>query len=132
MFLHLTSTQQRRADAESPTRNWRMPACSPPQLEGRRKAIHGSGRTNRTASAPAFASEARAAIVAKMRELDRAVTAMKLHAELDGPWSLEAIEYHLAVLVRARVVEMVLGAEIQFGLVGRGGVPKGFTGKRCR
>lgn len=109
-----------------------MSASSLPSLAGRKEPIDGSGRIYRIASALVLASEARAAIVAKLRELDRAVTVAKLYAELEGPWSLAAVEYHLTVLVKAGVVEMVLGPEIQFGLVGRGGGTEDLPRERCR
>lgn len=93
-----------------------MSASSPPHLEGRRKAIKGSGRVNRTASAPIVVSEAKKAIVAEMHELDRPVTSKELYARLDRAWSLKAIEYHLSTLVKAEAVEIVFGPELHFSL----------------
>jgi hypothetical protein len=107
-----------------------MPASSPPQLEGRRKAADGSGRLDRTASAPIVASEAKAAIVAEMREPDRPVTSKELYARLNRAWSLKAIEYHLSTLVKTKVIEIVLGPELRFSLIESG--TKGSTGERCR
>jgi hypothetical protein len=76
--------------------------------------------------------EAKATIVAEMRELDRPVTSEELHTNLDGAWSLRAIEYHLSTLVKTRVVEVVFGPELHFSLVDGGGGTKGFTRERCR
>jgi hypothetical protein len=106
-----------------------MSASSPPQLEGRRKAVDGSGRIDRTASAPVIASEAKAAIVAEMEALDRPVTSKELYARLDRAWSLKAIEYHLSTLVKTKVIEIVLGPELRFKLTEG---TKGSTRERCR
>jgi hypothetical protein len=95
-----------------------MSASSPPHLEGRRKAVDGSGRIDRTASAPIIASEAKTAIVAEMEALDCPVTSKELYAKLDRVWSLEAIEYHLSTLVKTKVIEIVLGPELRFMLTG--------------
>jgi hypothetical protein len=107
-----------------------MSASSPPQLEGRRKAIDGSGRIDRTASAPVIASEAKAAIIAEMRELDRPVTSKELYARLERAWSLKAIEYHLSTLVKTKVVQIVFGPELHFSLTEYG--TKGSIGERRR
>jgi predicted HTH transcriptional regulator len=74
--------------------------------------------------------EAKTAIVAEMRALDRPVTSQELHARLDRAWSLEAIEYHLSTLVKAGVAEIVFGPELRFRLTEGGG--KGSTRERCR
>jgi hypothetical protein len=74
--------------------------------------------------------EAKTAIVAEMRELDRPVTSKELYAKLDRAWSLKAIEYHLSTLVRTRVVEIVFGPELHFSLADSG--TKGSTRERCR
>jgi hypothetical protein len=97
-----------------------MSASAPPQLEGRRKAVDGSGRIDRTASPPIIASEAKAAILAEMRELDRPVTSKELYALLDRAWSLKAIEYHLSTLVKTKVVRIVFGPELHFSLTEHG------------
>jgi hypothetical protein len=74
--------------------------------------------------------EAKTAIVAEMRELDRPVTSKELYARLGRAWSLKAIEYHLSTLVNTGVVEIVFGPELRFSLTGTG--TKGITRERCR
>lgn len=107
-----------------------MSASSPPQLEGRRKAVDGSGRIDRTAFAPILASQAKAAIVAEMEGLDRPVTSTELYARLNRAWSLKAIEYHLSTLVKTKVVRIVFGPELHFRLTERG--TKGSSRERRR
>lgn len=76
--------------------------------------------------------EAKAAIVAEMRELDRPVTSQELYKNLGGAWSLKAIEYHLSALVTTGVVEIVFGPELHFRLVDGGDGSKRITRERCR
>jgi hypothetical protein len=86
-------------------------------LDGRRaNATDGSGRES-TAPVPVPVNKARLAIVAEMRELNRPATSKELYARLDRAWSLKAIEFHLSVLVRKRVVKIVVGRELLFSLV---------------
>jgi hypothetical protein len=91
--------------------------------------IDGSGRIDRTASAPIIAGEAKAAIVAEMEALDRPVTSKELYARLNRAWSLKAIKYHLSTLVKTKVVEIVLGLELHFRLTAGS---KGSIGERRR
>lgn len=58
----------------------------------------------------------KAAIVAVMRELDRPVSAEGLHGIWGKAKPLAAIDYHLATLVKAKVVEVVFGPELHFQL----------------
>lgn len=90
----------------------------------------GTGRPRLDARSPLHG--AKAAVVAAMRELDRPVTSQELHKNLDGAYSLEAIEYHLSTLVKTRIVEIVLGPELHFSLAVSGGGIKGSTRERCR
>jgi hypothetical protein len=118
MFLHHTSTQQRAA-LRSPTTRRRMPA----QLDWPIGIwVAGTDGTGRSAQlgARSHIHEAKAAIVAEMRELDRPVTSKDLYASLDRAWSLRAIEYHLSTLVKTKVVEVVFGPELHFSLVDSG------------
>jgi hypothetical protein len=89
------------------------------------RGIDGTGRLYRV-GARSHIHEAKKAIVAEMRELDRPVTAKRLYARLDRAWSLKAIEYHLSVLVNTGVVEIVFGPELHFSLTESG--KKGFPG----
>jgi predicted HTH transcriptional regulator len=82
------------------------------------------------ADARSHIHEAKKAIVAEMRELDRPVTSKELYARLDRAWSLKAIEYHLSTLVKTGVVEIVFGPELHFSLTESG--TKGFARERCR
>lgn len=130
MFLHHTSTQQRGADPRSPIRKRRMPAQLD-LLDGlRADGISGTERSR--LDARSHVHEAKAAIIAVMRELDRPVTSKELDAKLDRAWSLKAIEYHLSTLVKTRVVEIIFGPELHFSLLDGGGETKGTTRKRCR
>jgi hypothetical protein len=103
-----------------------MPAQldSPERL--RAAGVDGTGRLSQV-SARSHIHEAKKAIVAEMRELDRPVTANELYARLDRAWSLKAIKYHLSALVKTRVVEIVLGPELHFSLTESG--KKGFPGR---
>ena len=76
--------------------------------------------------------EAKAAIVAEMRELGRPVTSAELYKKLDGAWSLTEIEFDLSTLVKEKVVEVAYGPELHFSLVDDGGRTEGFTRERCR
>jgi hypothetical protein len=93
------------------------------------RGIEGTGRFLRF-GARSHIHEAKRAIVAEMRELDRPVTSKELYARLGRAWSLKAIEYHLSTLVRTKVVEIVLGPELHYSLTGTG--TKGITRERCR
>ena len=73
---------------------------------------------------------AKAAILAKMRELDRPVTSKELYAKLDRAWSHKAIKYHISTLVKTKVVEVVYRRELHFSLTDSG--TKGSTRERCR
>ena len=128
MFLH-TSTQQRRADARSPIRRRRMPAQLDPPEGTAGRGIDGAGCYSRLGARPRI-HEAKTAIVAEMRELDRPVTSKELYARLDRVWLLKAIEYHLSTLVKAGVIEIVFGPELHFSLT-KGGA-RGSTRERCR
>lgn len=129
MTTHQTSTQQQRAALRSPTTR----RCMPAQLdlsEGTAgRGIDGTGRYLRL-SARSHIHEAKNAIVAEMRELDRPVTSKELYARLGRAWSLRAIEYHLSTLVKKKVVEIVFGPELHFSLTDGG--TKGSTRERCR
>jgi hypothetical protein len=91
--------------------------------------MDGTGRYLRF-DARSHIQEAKAAIVAEMRKLNRPVTSAELHKNFDGAWSLKAIEYHLSTLVNTGVVEIVFGPELRFSLTGTG--TKGITRERCR
>jgi hypothetical protein len=93
------------------------------------RGIDGTGRYLRL-GARSRIHEAKTAIVAEMRELDRPMTSKELYARLDRAWSLKAIEYHLSTLVRTKVVEIVFGPELHFSLTDSG--TKGITRERCR
>ena len=95
----------------------------------RADGIAGTGRLSQV-SAWSHIHEAKTAIVAEMRELDRPVTSKELYAWLGRAWSLKAIEYHLSTLVKTKVVEIVLGPELHFSLTDSG--TKGFARERCR
>lgn len=126
MTTYLASTQQRAALRLSTTRR-RMPAQM--DLPGlRAEGTGGTGRLRLVARARVH--EAKTAIVAEMRELDRPVPSKELHPNLGGAWSLEAIEYHLSTLVKTRVAEIVFGPELHFSLTEAGG--EGSTRERCR
>jgi hypothetical protein len=74
-------------------------------------------------------NETKAAIIAVMSEFDRSMTLAELYAVFDGERSLDAIEYHLFTLVKARIAEVVLGPELHFQLVeGQGSLFR----ERCR
>jgi hypothetical protein len=91
----------------------------------------GTGGTGRLRlDARSRVHEAKIAIVAVMRVLDRPVTSKELYARLDRAWSLKAIEYHLSILVKAGVVEIVFGPELHFSLIDSG--TQGITRERCR
>ena len=90
--------------------------------------MDGTGRLSQV-SARSHIHEAKKAIVAEMRELDRPMTSKELYARVDRAWSLKAIEYHLSTLVKTRVVEVVFGPELHFSLTESG---KGFARERCR
>jgi hypothetical protein len=81
--------------------------------------IDGTGRSSQV-SARSHIHEAKKAIVAKMRELDRPVTSKELYTKLDRAWSLKAIEYHLDTLRKTRIVEVVFGPELHFSLTDSG------------
>jgi len=119
MFLHRTSTQQQRAVALFPTTRRRMPAQLnlPEGTTGR--GIDGTGRSPQL-GVRSHTHEAKKAIVAEMRVLDRPVTSKGLYAKLDRAWSLKAIEYHLDALRKTGIVEVVLGPELHFSLTDSG------------
>jgi deoxycytidylate deaminase len=94
----------------------------------RAAGVDGTGRLSQV-SARSHIHEAKVAIVAEMRELDRPVTSKELYARLEPCWSLRAIEYHLDTPVKTGVVEVVLGLELRFSLTDSG---KGFAKERCR
>lgn len=129
MFLHHTSTQQRRADAPSPTGRWCMPARFDSPEAWRATGIDGTGRLS-LVSVRSHIHPAKLAIVAKMRELGRPVTTKELYAKLGRAWSLGAIEYHLRTLAKTRAVERVYKAELRFSLTESG--TSRCTEKRCR
>jgi hypothetical protein len=129
MFLHHTSPQQR--SVVLPTNRRRMPA----QL-GLLKALwadgmDGTGRYLRL-DARSHIQEAKKAIVAEMRELNRPVTSAELHKNLDGAWSLKEIEFDLSTLLKEKVVEVTYGPELHFDLVDSGGGTKRVSRERCR
>jgi len=76
--------------------------------------------------------EAKTAIVAEMRELDRPVTSAELHKNFDGAWSLTEIEFDLSSLVKEKIVEVAYGPELHFSLVDSEDRTNGFTRERCR
>lgn len=129
MFLHHTSTQQQRAVARIPTTRRRMPAQLDLSEGLWADGIDGTGRSPQL-GVRSHTHKAKTAIVEEMRELDRPVTSKGLYARLDRAWSLKAIEYHLSTLVKAGVVEIVLGPELHFCLTESG--TKGSTRERCR
>jgi len=100
-----------------------MPAQLDSPEAPRAAGVDGTGRLSQV-SARSHIHEAKKAIVAEMRELDRPVTSKELYARLDRAWSLKAIEYHLSTLVRTRIVEVVFGPELHFSLTESGkGLP---------
>jgi hypothetical protein len=56
-------------------------------------------------------------MIAVMGEFGRPMTSGELYAIWDGTKPLQTIEYHLSTLVKAKVVELVIGPESQFQLV---------------
>jgi len=92
-----------------------MPAQLDPPKAALAERMNGAGRYLRLSARPHI-HEAKAAIVAEMGELDRPVTSSELYARLDRAWSLRAIEYHLSTLVKAKIVEIVVGRELRFRL----------------
>jgi len=130
MHLHHT-TQQRRAVL--PTIRRRMPAQLVALPEGSTglwaDGIDGTGRCLRL-DARSHIQEAKAAIVAEMRELDRPVTSAELHKNFDGAWSLAEIEFDLSTLVKEKIVEVAYGPGLHFSLTGT--ETKGITRERCR
>ena len=93
--------------------------------------IDGTGRLS-LVSVRSHSHQAKKAIVAEMRELDRPVTSKEVYARLDRAWSLKAIEYHLFTLVNTGVLEIVFGPELHFSLVDSEDGPNGLTRERCR
>jgi hypothetical protein len=89
------------------------------------RGITGTGRLSQV-GVRSHIHEAKTAIVAEMRVLDRPVTSKELYARLDRAWLLKAIEYHLSALVKTGVVEIVFGPELHFSLTESG--KKGFPG----
>lgn len=87
--------------------------------------MDGTGRLSQV-SARSHIHEAKEAIIAEMRELNRPVTSKELYAKLDRAWSLKGIEYHLDTLRKTRIVEVVLGPELHFSLT------ESRTKERCR
>lgn len=63
-------------------------------------------------------NETKVLIVAVMGEFGRPVTAGELYAVWDGAKPLHTFNYHLDTLVKAGVVEVVLGPELYFQLIG--------------
>jgi hypothetical protein len=96
-----------------------MPAQLNPPEGTAGRWVDGTGRYLRL-GARSHIHEAKAAIVAEMRELDRPVTSKELYARLGRAWSLRAIEYHLSALVKTKVVEIVFGPELHFSLIDGG------------
>jgi hypothetical protein len=107
----------------------------PAQLDAperlRAAGVDGTGRLSQV-SARSYIHEAKAAIVAGMRELNRPVTSKELYARLNCAWSLRAIEYHLDTLRKTGMVEVIFGPELHFDLVDKGDGTNGFTRERCR
>jgi hypothetical protein len=131
MFLHHTSTQQRRAGATSPRRRRR---ASVPfhLLDGRRvKAADGSGREG-TAPAPVLVNQTKVAIIAVMQELERPVSSAELQAIWAEHKDLRIFEYHLSTLVKAKVAEVVYGPELHFQLIDACGGPEIVVREWCR
>jgi len=93
--------------------------------------IGGTGRRLRL-DARSHIQEAKTAIVAEMRELDRPVTSAELHKNFDGAWSLTEIEFDLSSLVKEKIVEVAYGPELHFSLVDSEDRTNGFTRERCR
>jgi len=104
-----------------------MSAQLNPLMAALAERMNGAGRYLRLGARPHI-HEAKRAIVAEMGGLDRPVTSKELHKNLDGVWSLKAIEYHLSTLVKTGVIEVVFGPELRFTLT------KGWrsTRERCR
>jgi len=79
------------------------------------KATGGSGRSLDRASAPPIVvSQTKRAIIAVMQQLGRPVTSTELQKIWAEDKALEIFEYHLCTLVKAGVVEIVLGQTIRF------------------
>ena len=85
------------------------------------KATGGSGRTlERAGPAPVIVNQTKLAIVAVMQQLGCPVSSIDLQKMWAEHKALGIFEYHLSTLVKAKVVEMVLGcSELHFRLVGR-------------
>lgn len=117
MLRQRTSTQQHRAAATSPS-GWRR-VSAPLRLVGeqRVKATGRGARTlDRAASAPVV-NQTKLAIVAVMQQLDSPVSSIDLQRIWAEHTALEIFEYHLSTLVKAEVVEVAYGPELQFRLV---------------
>lgn len=112
---HNTSAQQRRA-ACSPQRRRRMPALPLSFPNGGYEALGDVGRVLWTGSTQPV-SETKLLIIAVMGELGRPMSAPELYKIWDGAKPLQVFKYHLCTLVEAKVVELVIGPELQFQLV---------------
>jgi hypothetical protein len=101
----------------------------------RAAGVDGTGRLSQVSARFHF-HEAKTAIIAEMRELDRPATAReihkKLHKKFGGAWSLKAIEYHLDALRKTGIVEVVFGPELHFQLIGAGAGPEIVAREWCR
>lgn len=98
-------------------------------LDGRDKG-RGASRSRLVGVWPPV-SETKLAIIAAMKELDRALTSAEVYGMLDGTRSLTGIEFHLSTLVKAGVAELVFGPELHFRLTPQEEWPRIFR-ERCR
>jgi hypothetical protein len=132
MFVHHnTSAQQRRA-ACSPQRRRRMSALPLPSPLGDYEAKdHEAGRPRSMGARPVV-SETKTLMVAVLGEFGRPMTSAELYAVWDGTKPLQAIEYHLSTLVKAKVAEVVFGPELHFQLVPVPDETESLFRKRCR
>jgi hypothetical protein len=119
MTAHLTSTQQNRVAATSPSRRRRVSAPIWFVNERRVGATGASGRTlDRVAPAGVIVNQTKLAIVAVMQQLGSPVSSIELQKIWAEHKALGIFECHLSTLVRAKVAEVVYGPELHFRLVG--------------
>lgn len=109
-----TPTQQRRAGDCSRRRITAPPLTFP--RWGLGELGGGAGRFRSVGAQPRI-NETKALLIAVMGEIGRPVTSAELYAIWNGTKPLQVFEYHLITLVKAKVVEVVLGPELHFQLV---------------
>ena len=126
-----TSAQQRRA-ACSQQRRRRMSALPLPSPHGDCGAKDDEAGRPRPKGARPIVNETKALVVVVMGEFGRPMTSAELYAIWDGTKPLQAIEYHLSTLVKAKVAEVVFDPELHFQLVPVSKDAGGHFEERCR